>query len=106
MENTSHFLTACKSLGIPDIDLFQTADLVNGNMNQVLITLLSLKRQLQLAKSKTAPQQGSISNETLVKTRSQSSISSLLDSFKQSHPSQIVLEKTHLHPFVSFIFDS
>jgi hypothetical protein len=45
MENIENFLTGCKNFGVPEIHLFQTADLHQGqNIPQVIKTLLALRK--------------------------------------------------------------
>jgi transgelin len=48
MENINAFLVACKSIGVPDTDLFMTVDLFEAkNMGQVIQTLHALGRHSQ-----------------------------------------------------------
>ncbi|EPR78325.1 Calponin/transgelin [Spraguea lophii 42_110] len=47
-ENISSFLSAARSMGVPEYELFQTIDLLEmSNFKQVIICLYSLSRQLQ-----------------------------------------------------------
>lgn len=46
MESISFFLLACKSIGVPHDEIFQTADLFEGrDPYQVIVTMISFSRQ-------------------------------------------------------------
>ena len=48
MENINNFLTACESIGMNKVDLFQTVDLYEKqNMHQVVCTLHALGRKVR-----------------------------------------------------------